>query len=973
MIPGRENSATLIIGNPGNAALAWQIDTSGWPSWITANPATGTTAPGGSSAVILGVSRAGLDAGTRHVQLTVASNDPNRPTVTVDVAVEILPEPDIRLVPDSLAFDIEPGWSVTRSVHVLNVGAAPLEISGATLAGSDDFYLWNPSDACGGTLQPLASCSIGIGFQRHTEGTSEGALAIHSNDPDRPTAVVSITGTAAIRLAPRISVIGINPVFMEVPIGTLETQDILIRNTGGSELQITGVTVSGDPAFSLVANECGEPIPVYTGLESQMCRIRVGFTPTTTAPVYGQITIQSTDPENAVLQGNLSGYAITPFTQISPDVLDFGENISTHFLTIENTSSVNILEWRIVDPLPDWLQIDYTSGALAPMTNASLTLTVDRSGLDPATYEHVLRFDTNGGDASVAVRMTVVQPTAQLATFARIFGGAENDEFSSVRATADGGFIAAGRTRSFGAGNTDAWIVKYDDSGNVQWQRTYGGEDDDRAYTIVPLTSGGYAVVGGTWSWYNSTEQWYQWYGLWVWRLDDSGNILWQKVLGGHVQDYDDRWDILESATGDLIIAGMRNDTGNNDTWILRMREDTGEIVWQTKFISTADEQLYGIAPAPDDGLVVTGVTCDEVTTDCDLLVAMIGADGTLIWQKAYGGDGYDYDHGWSVTADADGNYVVAGLTDSFTAGTRSLWLLKLDGSGNILWQKSAGPADGYAEGFAVQTQADGSYAVAGRIRIAGQEDGWILRVDANGELISSRTYGLDGNENLNALQTLSNGDIVAAGSIDSLGAGLLDALLLRVDAIGNIGQLCDLAGYFDVVLQNTTATVSDPGLPVGLMLGSTSTETTATVTDSTASETTLCSETPEQASQRPVVDIDVSPTALDFGSVPVESTRSLTVTVRNTGYADLNLSPPYLSPVLANFGLDTTCLDRLKPTLACDVLVSFTPLRTDVQTTNLYIESNDPDESPFVVPITGQGSIGDGDGGGGLVPVPGG
>ena len=968
MIPGRENSATLIIENPGNAALAWQIDTSGWPSWITANPATGTTAPGGSSAVTLGVSRAGLDAGTRHVLLTLTSNDPNRPTVTVDVAVEILPEPDIRLIPDSLAFDIEPGWSVTRAVRILNVGAAPLEISGGTLAG-DDFYLWNPSDACGGTLQPLASCSIGIGFQRHTEGISEGALAIHSNDPDRPTAVVSITGTASIRLAPRISVIGINPVFMEVPIGTLETQDILIRNTGGSELQITGVTVTGDPAFSLVANECGEPLPVYTGLPSQMCRVRVGFTPTTTAPVYGQITIESTDPENAVLQGNLSGYAITPFTQIAPDVLDFGENISTHFLTIENTSSVNTLEWRIIDPLPDWLQIDYTSGALAPMTQATLTLTVDRSGLDSATYEQVLRFDTNGGDASVTVRMTVVQPTAQLTTYARTFGGADNDEFSSVRATTDGGFIAAGRTRSFGAGNTDAWIVKFDDSGNVQWQKTYGGDNDDRAYTIIPLTSSGYAVVGGTWSWYNSTEPWYQWYGLWVWRLDDNGNILWQKILGGHIQDYDDRWDILETGTGDLIIAGMRQDASDMDTWILRLREDTGDIVWQTKLINNGDQQLFGLAPAPDDGLVVTGMTCDEVTSNCDVLVAMLGADGTLIWQKAYGGDGYD--HGWSVTADADGNYVVTGLTTSFTTGLDSLWLLKLDSNGNILWQKSAGPVEGNAEGFSVQTLADGSYAVAGRLWVNGQEDGWILRVAANGELIASRTYGLDGNENLYALQPLPNGDILAAGSIASRGAGLFDALLLKVDTIGNIGQLCDLAGYFDITLEETTATVSDPGLTAGLILGPPSMDTSATMTDATASETTQCSETPEQASQRPVVDIDVSPTVLDFGSVPVELTQSQTVTVRNTGYADLNLSPPYLSPVLANFGLDTTCLDRLKPTLACDVLVSFTPLSTDVQTTNLYIESNDPDESPFVVPITGQGSTGGGDGGGGLVPVP--
>jgi len=71
--------------------------------------------------------------------------------------------------------------------------------------------------------------------------------------------------------------------------------------------------------------------------------------------------------------------------------------------------------------------------------------------------------------------------------------------------------------------------VKFDESGNIQWQKTYGGTNDDRAYTIIPLSAGGYAVVGGTWSWLTAPDEWY---GLWVWKLDDSGNLLWQKAFG---------------------------------------------------------------------------------------------------------------------------------------------------------------------------------------------------------------------------------------------------------------------------------------------------------------------------------------------------------------------------------------------------------------------------------------------------------
>jgi len=93
---------------------------------------------------------------------------------------------------------------------------------------------------------------------------------------------------------------------------------------------------------------------------------------------------------------------------------------------------------------------------------------------------------------------------------------------------------------------------------------------------------------------------------------------------------------------------------------------------------------------------------------------------------------------------------------------------------------------------------------------------------------------------------------------------------------------------------------------------------------------------------------------------------------IRNTGYADLTLSPLYLNPAVAEFGLETNCTSGLKPTLACEANVMFFPGREGTFSTDLIVESNDPDESPFVVPITGEGTIGDG-GGGGPIIIPGG
>ncbi len=885
---------------------------------------------------------------------------------TASARIDVL-LPDVDVSPSSLAFEIQPGWSVTNTVLVSNGGDADLSIAGVTLSGSDHFYLWDPEDACAGTLAPGGSCTVGVGFSRPDEGVSEATLTIATDDPDEPVVEVPLTGTATISQEPDISVIGLNPVFTDVPVGSTRTQEITIKNEGPVDLHVTDVTVSGDAAFTLATNGCTDPVPPFTGGMSQMCTITVAFTPTGTEPVYGEIRIASDDPDEPVVTGNLSGYGISPFLYVSPTFLDLGEETAEAAFALENMSPTESLDWSVTGALPSWLSVSPSGGTLGPGGRADVTVTVDRTGLSPGSYGHDLALTSDGGDETVTVQMNVPVPPEPLAAFAKAYGGASDDELSSIRSTPDGGFIAAGRTKSFGAGNTDAWVVKLDASGDVEWAKAYGGTDDDRAYAAVPTSDGGYAVVGGTWSWHAPGDDWY---GLWVFKLDASGEIVWQQVYGGHPDDDDDHWEILETADGGLLLAGM-NSVADDQAWILRL-DAQGDVSWQRTVGGSGNEAFYSVDATADGGWIAAGITTSAGQGLTDALVARLDASGGVMWQKAYGGD--DLDYAFAVRAVPSGGYAVAGLTYSFGPGSENIWVARLDEEGTVMWQKAYGLPGAFAEANGLAALDDGGFIVSGWLD-DGQNggDAWLLRLDAGGAVVWSRTYGGSGYER--AWSVVAAGDDFAAvGLAASLGAGYWDAWILKVDAVGNVGTSCGFAHYADVPAADTSAVVTQAALPVQDTVHTSSETLGAGADTAEATTTAACTETETEAALRVPVDVDVSPGEWDAGYVLVgQMTAHETFTVRNTGYEDLDLYGIALDPALPDFGVVDDCPAVLPPTHRCDVTVGFTPTQEGTQATDLVIESADP-ESPVRVPVSGVGFTGkEGDGGVVEITVPGG
>ncbi|MCK4498522.1 hypothetical protein KAU25_04930, partial [Candidatus Bathyarchaeota archaeon] len=161
----------------------------------------------------------------------------------------------------------------------------------------------------------------------------------------------------------------------------------------------------------------------------------------------------------------------------------------------------------------------------------------------------------------------------------RTFGGSLADVGSSIIQTPDAGYVVAGNTRSFGAGNDDVWLLKTDRFGNYVWHRTYGGTDHDYGKTVVQTSDGGYAIAGYTKSFGAGGLD------LWLVKTDAWGNHQWNQTYGG--TQYDWGMSVVQTSDGGYTVAGYTQSfgAGNTDIWLVRISTDSG-LTWTD---STAD------------------------------------------------------------------------------------------------------------------------------------------------------------------------------------------------------------------------------------------------------------------------------------------------------------------------------------------------------------------------------------------------
>ncbi len=287
------------------------------------------------------------------------------------------------------------------------------------------------------------------------------------------------------------------------------------------------------------------------------------------------------------------------------------------------------------------------------------------------------------------------------------FGGAAEDTGKCLRATSDGGYILLGSTRSMGAGGSDVYLVKTYADGNKLWEKTFGGSADDYGYSIQCI-DGGYIIVGSTASFGDDSGDAY------LIKVSDSGEVLWQKTFGGPFTD--EGYAVRQATDGGFVIAGSKQPLvrGDDTAWLFKTDPD-GNPDWEKLFgtiaTSTGDillEQARDLELS-DGGYVLAGYLHPAVG-DFDGWLIKTDANGNEVWNRTFGGGSWDQAE--AVVLTADGGYALAGMSRSYGPWNQA-WLVKTDADGNLEWDKHFGGTDD-EWAYALKQTADGGYILAG-------------------------------------------------------------------------------------------------------------------------------------------------------------------------------------------------------------------------------------------------------------------
>ena len=349
-------------------------------------------------------------------------------------------------------------------------------------------------------------------------------------------------------------------------------------------------------------------------------------------------------------------------------------------------------------------------------------------------------------------------------------------------------------------GTVDFWIIKVDAFGAIEWQNTIGGDAADQCYFIQQTPDLGY-ICGG-WSKsdvsYDKTVPTFGGRDCWLLKLDPSGDIEWQKAYGGSEDDYLFAFD--NTADGGYVLGcftasgatGNKTEPnyGNMDYWIIKI-DSLGNIEWQNALEGYGDDRLHGIQQTADGGYIVGGTTdspmggdkSEDVFGEEDYWVVKLDASGNIEWDNNIGG--VSEDEQFSIIQTIDGGYFLGGFSTSPVSGDKTesawgaqdYWAVKLSAAGEIEWQNNIGGASGDRLEYVLQDPA-GYYFLGGsslsendgdkEMVSYGLWDFWAIQLNESGDIDWQLSIGGDGDDVVRGINQTRDGGVVIGGQSSS-------------------------------------------------------------------------------------------------------------------------------------------------------------------------------------------------------------
>jgi hypothetical protein len=322
----------------------------------------------------------------------------------------------------------------------------------------------------------------------------------------------------------------------------------------------------------------------------------------------------------------------------------------------------------------------------------------------------------------------------------------------------------------------------------LEWEKSFGGGGYEESYDLVLTPDSNIVIVGNGGPLAAEFSDCGDNYGYVILKINLDGDLLWSNCYGGN--NYSKPQSIINSSEGGFIVVGesYANDGditgahGSADFWVVKI-SNIGELEWQIAIGGSNFDSAKEIIQNNDGDYLIVGTSMSidadindhhatEATTD--LLLAKISSSGELLWTKSYGGN-YD-DSGESITEDGLGNFILAGYSESSSEdvpenkGSTDFWVLKIDSDGAIIWSRTFGGSgtdncndvefyDGII--YVIGETYSNDYDVSG---IHGSRDGWLLKLTNDGNFVQQKCFGGSSFEELFDIVFISDNEILLTG-----------------------------------------------------------------------------------------------------------------------------------------------------------------------------------------------------------------